>query len=47
MEVFVTRQPIFDRDERVVGYELLYRDNRRSERAPSMVSTDKIGRAHV
>lgn len=40
MEVFVTRQPIFDRDERVVGYELLYRDNRRSEQAPSMVSTE-------
>jgi EAL and modified HD-GYP domain-containing signal transduction protein len=33
MEVFVARQPIFDRNDRVVGYELLYRSNGLSSRA--------------
>ncbi|GIN88331.1 hypothetical protein J6TS2_47170 [Heyndrickxia sporothermodurans] len=28
MEVFVARQPIFDQDEKVVSYELLYRNNK-------------------
>nr|WP_212120161.1 hypothetical protein [Niallia circulans] len=27
MEVFVARQPLFNRMEEVYGYELLYRDN--------------------
>jgi EAL and modified HD-GYP domain-containing signal transduction protein len=33
MEVFVARQPIFDRADRVAGYELLYRSGIRSSRA--------------
>ena len=27
MEIFVARQPIFDTRERVMGYELIYRQN--------------------
>ena len=27
MEVFIGRQPIFNRDEEIVAYELLYRNN--------------------
>src|SRR5690606_3067766 len=38
MEVFVTRQPIFDRHDRVAGYELLYRRSPTSARAPQMVT---------
>lgn len=33
MEIFIARQPIFDRDERVVGYELLYRASAGADRA--------------
>jgi len=33
MEIFIARQPIFDRAERVVGYELLYRASSRADRA--------------
>jgi len=33
MDLFVARQPIFDRDRRLVGYELLYRENRDRENA--------------
>lgn len=37
MEVYVTRQPIFDREDRVAGYELLYRSHRASVSAPRHV----------
>ena len=30
MDVFIARQPIFDRDQQVVAYELLYRDSERN-----------------
>lgn len=33
MEIFIARQPIFDRGERVVGYELLYRASAGADRA--------------
>jgi len=33
MEIFIARQPIFDRSERVVGYELLYRASAGADRA--------------
>lgn len=33
IDIFVARQPIFDRDEHVVGYELLYRDSAEVTRA--------------
>lgn len=33
MDLFLARQPIFDREDRVVGYELLYRPHAGSERA--------------
>ena len=33
MEIFIARQPIFDRSERVVGYELLYRASSSADRA--------------
>lgn len=33
MEIFIARQPIFDRSERVVGYELLYRASGSADRA--------------
>ncbi len=33
MEIYIARQPIFDRSERVVGYELLYRASGSADRA--------------
>ncbi|MCC6494279.1 MAG: hypothetical protein IT424_14805, partial [Pirellulales bacterium] len=30
---FVARQPIVNRDQQLIGYELLYRGSRRAERA--------------
>src|SRR5690606_1133574 len=47
MDVFVARQPIFDRHDRVVGYELLYRDHRESQSAPSHVTYDMSSRVIV
>lgn len=47
MDVFVARQPIFDRHDRVVGYELLYRDQRDSQSAPSHVTPDMSSRVIV
>ena len=42
MEVFVARQPIFNRSSEVIGYELLYRDSQRNDfnfSTPSDVAT--------
>src|SRR5690606_35111078 len=47
MDVFVARQPIFDRQDRVVGYELLYRDRLHSDRAPAHVTVDMSTRVIV
>lgn len=47
MDVFVARQPIFDRKENVVGYELLYRDRREADRAPECVTIDMSSRVIV
>lgn len=40
MEIFVARQPIFDRDNRVAGYELLYRNDIRSAAAGGMARSE-------
>ena len=42
---FVARQPILDRQERVYGYEILFRDG--LENACRTDDPDQIGRAHV
>lgn len=41
MEIFIARQPIFDRSERVVAYELLYRASGSAERAEG-VDADRM-----
>jgi len=30
MDIFIARQPIFDRSEKVIAYELLYRTNEKN-----------------
>lgn len=47
MEVFVARQPIFDRAERVAGYELLFRNSRSSLQAPRAPRYDMSSRLIV
>lgn len=44
-EIFLARQPIFDRQDRLVGYELLYRANATENRAtgtPQQMSVDTL-----
>lgn len=47
MEVFVARQPIFDRAERVAGYELLFRSSLMSSQAPRAPHYDMSSRLIV
>lgn len=44
MDVFVARQPIFDRDRNVFGYELLYRNSMTNSFDPSVGSTEATTR---
>lgn len=44
MEVFVTRQPIFDLYDRIAGYELLYRATPGAAQAPPTVSAEMSNR---
>ena len=39
LDVFIARQPIFDRQDRLVAYELLYRSNQAENRATGTSST--------
>ena len=36
MEIYVARQPIFDRESKVYGYELLYRNSETNAFDPSV-----------
>lgn len=51
MEIFVARQPIFDTNEELVGYELLYRSNATTTRASGastlQMSTDVLVHAFL
>ena len=36
MEIYVARQPIFDRESKIYGYELLYRNSEKNAFDPSV-----------
>ena len=38
MEVFIGRQPILNSDEKIVAYELLYRNNNKNNSFPDVDS---------
>jgi c-di-GMP phosphodiesterase len=45
MEIFLARQPIFDREECLVAYELFYRGAEDAEISPSADASETAGRA--